>query len=153
MKILPRELSEDERGVEPTVMKILVGVILVSIGLGIGVTMYQRFGSTAQNYLNYDVTVGSGSASVSIGGSTEVDVTVSTTTGYDGQVILVAEGYPEDDVSISFSPETGDPEFYSTMSINVGENAETGSHAITIKARQTEGDGEKTAKFDLTITE
>lgn len=39
-----RNIWEDERGVEPTVMKILVGIILVSLGLGIGVSLYQQFG-------------------------------------------------------------------------------------------------------------
>ncbi len=44
-----KNILQDERGQEPSVMKILVGIILVSLGLGIGVTLYQRFGEELQN--------------------------------------------------------------------------------------------------------
>jgi hypothetical protein len=52
-----QELLQDERGVEPTVMKILVGIILIAIGLGIGVTLYRHFGGAATHYLDFTVSV------------------------------------------------------------------------------------------------
>ncbi len=50
MKVSQRNILQDERGQEPTVLKILVGIILVSLGLGIGVTIYQQFGEEIQNF-------------------------------------------------------------------------------------------------------
>ncbi len=153
MRILEGDLAKDERGVEPTVMKILVGIILVSIGLGIGFTMYQRFGGQAQNVLNYDIHLDSDSASVPRGDSATIEVEVSTPIGYDKQVLLTADGYPKQDISISFSPETGDPTFYSEMSISVNNDAAIENYPITIRAKEVDGEGEEPERFDLTITE
>jgi len=50
MKKSQRNILQDESGQEPTVMKILVGIILVSLGLGIGVSLYQQFGEEIQDF-------------------------------------------------------------------------------------------------------
>ncbi len=155
MKNTKRKFIHEERGVEPTVMKILVGIILVSIGLGVGVTMYRRIGGQAQNYLNYDVTATPGSATLQPENSIDVDVTVSTNVDFDEQVLLDASGVPEG-VEVKFNPDSGTPTFGSTMVIEVKSNAldnkSSFTQTITIKGETTEGN-EKTATFELTIIE
>lgn len=156
MKDTKRNFIREERGVEPTVMKILVGIILVSIGLGVGVTMYRRIGGQAQNYLDYDVTATPGSATLHPENSIDVDVTVSTNVDFDEQVLLDASGVPEG-VIIEFNPSSGTPTFGSTMNIEVegtalSDNEDSFTQTITIKGETTEGN-EKTATFELTITE
>lgn len=151
MENTQRNLLHDERGVEPTVMKILVGIILVSIGLGIGVTMYQRIGSNINRQLNYSVTVSPSSDTIKKGNTKTADVTVSTNVGFDEQVTLTPTGVPTG-VTISFHPSAGTPTFGSSMQITVNENAPTIVQTITING-ETDTGGKKTATFELTITE
>lgn len=145
---LRRNLELDEAGQEPIVMKILVGIILVAIGLGIGVTVYQKFGGAATSYLDYDVSVTPGADTSSIGESEVVEVDVRTNVGFEEEVNLTATGVPED-VQVNFSPSDGVPTFGSTMNVNLLEGAPLGTHTITVKANS--GDMEKTATYKLTI--
>lgn len=148
MGTLRKSLKEDERGVEPTVMKILVGVILVTIGLGIGVTVYRRFGGAAESYLNYSVTVTPSSDTIQKGNTGSVQVDVDTNVDFDEEVTITATGVP-DNVTVSFNPSTGTPSFGSTMNIIVGDNADSITQTITVKAA---ADGnEKSATYELTI--
>ncbi|KXB04746.1 hypothetical protein AKJ50_02045 [candidate division MSBL1 archaeon SCGC-AAA382A13] len=154
MKILKEGFNEDERGVEPTVMKILVGIILVSIGLGIGITTYHRIGGSVEGTLDYSVTITPTSKTISKGESKTIDVDVTTTVGFDEDVHLTAEGHPTNDVTIDFNPQNGNPTFGSAMTISIDADAQAqGDHTITVKATTGDGEREKTATFDLTIPE
>lgn len=148
MGSLRKSLLHDERGVEPTVMKILVGIILVGIGLGIGVTVYNRFGGTVTSYLDYSVAVTPDSDTIAVDESESFSVDVQTSVDFDEEVDLVATGVPSN-VNVEFSPNSGVPTFGSTMTIEVLSGASTGTHTITIRAETD--DGEKTATFELTI--
>lgn len=147
---LRKGLDLGESGQEPTVMKILVGIILVAIGLGIGVTVYQKFGGAATEYLDYDVMVTPEAATASIGESEIVEVDVRTNVGFEEEVNLNATGIPKN-VQVNFNPSDGIPSFGSTMNVNLLEGAPLGTHTITIKADS--GDMEKTATYSLTIEE
>jgi NADH:ubiquinone oxidoreductase subunit K len=46
-----RKLLREEAGVEPIVMKLLAAVVLLAIGLSIGVALYKKAGSIAENTL------------------------------------------------------------------------------------------------------
>ena len=46
-----KKLLRDEAGVEPIVMKLLAAVVLLALGLSIGVALYKRAGSIAENAL------------------------------------------------------------------------------------------------------
>ncbi len=144
-----RGLLEDERGVEPTVMKILVGIILIAMGLGIGVSLYKHFGSTATHYLDFTVSVTPGNGAIERDNSGTVSINVETFSGYDKTVTLSCSGTPEN-VKITFSPMSGTPTFGSTMRIEVGSNAPVGTYTLTIKGRGADGT-EKVATYELTI--
>ncbi len=143
-----RTLYKDEKGIEPTVMKLLVGIVLVAIGLGIGVTMYKKMGSTASNALNYEITATPKAETITAGDSSTVSIDVNSLSSYEKTVELSATGNPED-VDISFSPESGEPSFGSTMTITVDDNASPGTHTVTIRGDSE--DGEKSTTFELTI--
>lgn len=81
-----KRLLEDEAGVEPIVMKIMAGIILLAVGLSIGVALYQQAGMGAQEALSFSVNVSP--TSVTIGRPTSEDtinaqVTVQPVLGYD----------------------------------------------------------------------
>ena len=143
-----RRLYKEERGVEPTIMKLLVGVVLVSIGLGVGVTMYNEMGEDVSKALNYELTASPSADSVSRGKSTDVSLEIDSLSEFDERVNLSVSGAP-DNVDVVFRPSSGDPDFGSTMEITVGANAQTGTHTITVKGRA--GDDEKATTFDLTV--
>ena len=143
-----RSFLKDERGVEPTVMKILVGIILVAIGLGVGVTVYQRFGKATTSYLNYSVSNTPNSSNLTPGESEVVSIKVRTDTNFEKEVELDSTGVPKN-VDVSFSPDNGVPTFGSSMRVKVESNASPGTHTITVKA--TADGTEKTATFELEI--
>lgn len=151
MNTMRKGLLIDERGQEPTVMKILVGIILVAIGLGIGITVYNKFGGTTESYLNYSVTATPSSGKIVKGDSESISIDVSTNVDFDESVYLEASGVPEN-VEVNFNPSSGTPAFGSTMIVTVGENSQTEAQTLTIRASTTDGD-EKTATYDLEITE
>ena len=146
-------LLEDEAGVEPTVMKIMAGVILLAVGLSIGVALYQQVGIGAQETLSFSVNVSPTSATIgrpTTGENTiTAQVTVQPVLGYNKQVALSATGMPTG-VNLSFSPQSGTPEFGSTMTISVDDNAELGTTTITIRGTG-EDDTTKSTTFELTI--
>ncbi len=148
-----KRLLEDEAGVEPIVMKIMAGIILLAVGLSIGVALYQQAGIGAHEALSFSVNVSP--TSVTIGRPTTgentitAQVTAQPVLGYDKQVTLSATGMPTG-VSVSFSPQSGIPEFSSTMTISVDNTAEPGTTMITIRGTG-EDDTEKSATFELTI--
>lgn len=143
-----KTLYKDERGVEPNIMKLLVGVVLVAIGLGIGVTIYKKMDNSGSKALNYEVTVTPTADEISKGKIITVSIDVNSPSNYDKSVELSSTGDP-DNVVILFSPTSGKPDFGSTMTIAVGDQAPTGTHTITVKG--ISDDDEKSATFDLTI--
>ena len=140
-------LHSDERGVEPTAMKILVGVILVAIGLGVGITLYTQFDPAS--YLSYSVTATPSSDVIARDSSDTVSISIESLGGHSGTIELTATGVPAG-VTASFSPENGTGSFGSTMTVTVTGAAATGTSTITIKA--TSGDIEKTDGYELQIT-
>jgi len=71
--------------------------------------------------------------------------------GYDKQVTLSATGMPTG-VNVSFSSQSGIPEFGSTMTINFDDTAELGTTTITIRGTG-EDDTTKSTTFELTIVD
>lgn len=138
---------KEERGVEPTVLKILVGIVLVAIGLGVGVTVYRRFGESATSYLDYRVSVSPASDTISRANSGTYSVDVTTEVDFEKEVSLDAT--TPDNVECEFNPSSGVPTFGSTMEIYVGSEAEVGTHTITIKASSEDQD--ETDTLELTI--
>ncbi|KXB08879.1 hypothetical protein AKJ55_00330 [candidate division MSBL1 archaeon SCGC-AAA382M17] len=151
MSTMRKGILKDERGQEPTVMKILVGIILVAIGLGIGITVYNKFGGATESYLNYSTTATPSSGTIMKGSSESISIDVSTNVEFDENVYLEATGVPEN-VEVAFNPSSGTPPFGATMIVTVGENAQSETQTLTIRASTTDGD-EKTATYDLEITE
>ncbi len=148
-----KRLLEDEAGVEPIVMKIMAGIILLAVGLSIGVALYQQAGMGAQEALSFSVNVSPTNATIGKPTTSEntitAQVTVQPVLGYDKQVTLSATGVPTG-VSVSFSPQSDTPEFGSTMSISVDNTADLGTTTITIRGTG-EDDTTKSATFELTI--
>jgi aminopeptidase S len=142
----------DERGVEPLAMKIFAGIVLLVIGLGIGYGVYMWASGGVQQTLSFSVTV-SPSCTVGIPASGEntktVSVSVEKIGTYDKTVTLDATGEP-DNVTVSFSPKSGVPEFGSTMTIRVSSGATPGTTTLTIRATGADGI-EKVATFTLTL--
>ena len=145
-------LLEDEAGVEPIVMKIMAGIILLAVGLGIGVALYQQAGMGAEQTLSFSVNVSPTSATIGRPTTSEntitAQVTVQPVLGYDKQVTLSATEMPTG-VNVSFSPQSGIPEFGSTMTISV-DNTAFGTTTITIRGTG-EDDTTKSTTFELTI--
>jgi len=98
----------------------------------------------------FAIAVEPASGTVVQGGSTTATVTVTQGDGYSETVSLSASGQPAD-VYISFDPESGTPTFTSTMTINVGREAEPGIYTIIITGT---GADEKihTTTCELTVT-
>ncbi len=146
-------LLEDEAGVEPIVMKIMAGIILLAVGLSIGVALYQQAGIGAQEALSFSVNVSPTSATIGKPTTSEntitAQVTVQSVLGYNKEVMLSATGMPTG-VSVSFSPQSNTPEFGSTMTISVENTAEPGAITITIRGTG-EDDTTKSTTFRLTI--
>lgn len=142
-------MLEDETGVEPIVMKLMAGIILFAIGLGIGVTIYLRAGSSAERTLSFNVSVSPTSATVGGDGNTTANVIVQEIFGYNKQVTLTASydlTYVE---NVIFSPQNGIPSFTSTVTI-IAKGVTTPGTTITIYATGADGT-KKAASFELTI--
>ena len=144
----------DQRGVEPTVMKLMAGIILLAIGLGVGISLYLVAAEVAR--LTFQVTLSPGSVTIGIPENAEKDnirnviVSIERLGDYDRRVTLSKTGVPGN-VRVEFSPDHGTPSFGSTMTITV-DNTVTWTGTTTITIRATGEDGvEKTASFVLTI--
>ena len=146
-------LLREEQGVEPLAMKIMAGVILLVIGLGIGYGIYTMVGRQAIGMLSFSVNVSPSSTTIGIpdsGDNTKnVTVSVERIGTYDQSVTLTAEGQPTG-VNVSFSPASGTPTFGSTMTITVSSTASVGTTTITIKATGTD-DTQQSATLELTL--
>ena len=134
-------ILKDVAGVEPTAMKIMAGVILLAIGLGIGVAVYRSI-----RMPSFSIDLSPTSATVSPENYKDVQVTVRRLFDYDKVVTLGA--ITPDNVTVNFSPSSGTPEFGSTMRINVGVNASSGT--ITVKGTGIDG-STASATFQLTV--
>lgn len=146
-----KALFRDQQGVEPLVMKLMAGIILLAIGLGAGITVYRMV--NPEKILSYTVTLSPSSATVgrpATGDNTlNVSLSVERLTDYTHTVTLSATGLP-DNVEAGFSPRSEVPNFGSTMTVKVGPNAPPGTHTITIKATGADGT-EKSTIFELNI--
>jgi len=150
-------MALDERGVEPLAMKILAGVILLTVGLGIGFAVYGRIGKSVEHMLAFTVNVeGQSEYSLALGiptsgeNSAVLTVNVEEISPYDKTVSLTYTGAPAG-VSLQFSPASGEPSFSSSLTVRVGASAQAGTHTITIRARSEDG-AEKTAALRLILT-
>jgi phosphoribosylformylglycinamidine synthase len=141
----------ENKGIEPLAVKLLAGMILLAVGLGIGLTMYRKAGKTLER-LNIQLSLEPDSWTLprpENENSLEVQVTVEPLLDFHGQVSLSAEGEPAG-VSLSFSRTSGTPPFYSILTITVSSTVNRGSYSITVKA---EGEGVLASKaFTLRIT-
>ena len=148
-----KKLLKGEAGVEPTVMKIMAGIILLAVGLGIGVAIYRQTGTGAQQALSFSVNVSPTNATLGRPTTSEntatAQVTVQPVLGYNKQVTLSVTGKPTG-VNVSFSPQSGIPEFGSTMTVSVDNTAALGITTLTIRGTG-EDDTAKSATFELTI--
>ncbi|MBS3815176.1 MAG: hypothetical protein KGY45_01285 [Hadesarchaea archaeon] len=146
-----KRFHADERGVEPTVMKILVGVILVGIGLGVGIPLYLQLGGAAESHLNYSLSVTPSEGSIPTENSSTANVSVDTFTDYNKSVTLASSGAPEG-VNVLFNEQqsySDTPPFEVTMKITVDSTASSGTYTINIKG--TSEDGTKSTSYELTI--
>lgn len=143
----------DERGVEPLAMKILAGIVLFAIGLGIGYGVYIWARGGVQQTLSFTVTVSPGSCTIGIPTSGEntktISVSVEKIGAYDKTVALTATGQPTG-VTVSFSPASGKPTFGSTMTITVSSEATPGTTTLTVRATG-EDTTEQTGTLELTL--
>jgi hypothetical protein len=159
---MPKRLGEmmrilkDEAGVEPTAMKIMAGVILLAIGLGIGVAVYKTVGG-AVTAMKVDVSLARSSTTIGRPASGEntddIRVDITLLMGTAETATLDATGEPSG-VTVTFSPPSGKPPFYSTMTISVSNtvgNADLRKHTLTILAKDSGGATSGSAPFDLTI--
>ena len=145
-----KSLRRDEAGVEPLVMKLLAGIIFFGIALGIGIPLYMRLGGIS---MSFQVSVSPSSITIGKPVSGEnvktVSVRVAVVAGYDKTVTLDASGEPTG-VWVSFSPQSGKPEFYSTATVRVDNSADPGTTTITIRGVGEDGTGH-TCPLTLTI--
>jgi len=138
----------DERGVEPTAMKIMAGVILLAIGLGIGVAVYR---SVTKAVPCFSVDLSPTGATASPGDDKNVQVTVGRLLDYDKVVTLNASydsAYVE---NVSFSPASSTPNFTSTMTIRVKATASVGKTTVTVRGTGADGSS-ASAAYELTVT-
>jgi len=99
---------------------------------------------------DFSISVSPTSGTVQRGSWTTATVTVTSIDGYNLTVSLSASGQPSD-VTIIFGPSSVIPSDNSTMTMNVGSNAPTGDHVITITGTGTDNKV-RTCAYALTIT-
>jgi len=145
MKIL-----KDEAGVEPTALKIMAGVVLLVIGLGIGVAVYKMVGGSV-TAMKVDVSLAQSSTTIAKNNTDNIQVDVTLIMGTTENVTLYTIGVP-DNVAVTFSPPSGKPPFYSTMKVSVGSTAAPGTYTLTVLAKTSSGATSGSVPFDLTIT-
>lgn len=146
----------DETGVEPLAMKILAGMILLTVGLGIGFAIYTKVGRGIEHMLSFTVKIeGQPEHNLTLGvpssgdNSAIVSVRVEEITPYDKMVYLSYSGAPTN-VSLQFSPPSGEPTFSSSLTLRVSPGAPRGTHSITIRAVGEDG-AEQTATLRITL--
>ena len=144
---------QEEAGVEPTALKIMAGVILLAIGLGIGVAVYRSVGTGVTGQLSFSVNVTASEVTLRIpdngDNSTTVQVSIDKILDYNKAVTL-SYSPSISNLSITFNPSSGTPNFGSTMTIRINEN--TSPENVTITVKGSDADGlEKTGTFVLRI--
>jgi hypothetical protein len=144
---------QEEAGVEPTALKIMAGVILLAIGLGIGVAVYRSVGTGVTGQLSFSVNVTASEVTLRIpdngDNSTTVQVSIDKILDYNKAVTL-SYSPSISNLSITFNPSSGTPNFGSTMTIRINEN--TSPENVTITVNGSDADGlEKTGTFVLRI--
>jgi len=132
----------------------MAGVILLAIGLGIGVAVYKTVGG-AVTAMKVDVSLARSSTTIGRPASGEntdnVRVDITLIMGTAETAILDATGEPSG-VTVTFSPSSGKPTFYSTMTVSVDNTAGSGTYTLTILAKTSSDATSGSAPFDLTIT-
>ena len=139
----------DELGVEPLAMKIFAGIVLLVIGLGIGYAVYTWAGGWVRA-MKCDLSFNKDRAVISRGDNDIVQITVRYIMGTKESVTLDATGEPAG-VSVSFNPLSGEPDFYSNMTISVSADAEPGNYVLTIIVKDGNGSTSGSAPFNLTV--
>jgi len=134
---------KDEAGVEPTVMKIMAGIILLAVGLGIGVAVYQSAGRGITEQLSFRVDVGADEVVIgkpaTTDNSKDIQVNVEEILGdYDKTVTLRYSQLPTG-VNITFNPPSDTPNFGSTMTVKVDNTATLENVTITVKGTGADG--------------
>ena len=158
---MKKGLLRDERGVEPTALKLLAALLLLAVGIGIGFAVYTWVAAGTGQQMEeitgpgFSVSVSPGSATIvrPATGSVERQFTVNVEVqrGYDKTVTLSYSPADLTGVSIDFSPENGKPTFGSTMIMTVYSYADPVTTTITVKGTGTD-DKEKAATIQLNIT-
>ena len=144
------QFLQEEAGVEPTALKIMAGVILLAIGLGIGVAVYKTVGG-AVTAMKVDVSLARSSTTIAQDDNDSIQVDVTLILGTAETAILDATGEPSG-VTVTFSPSSGMPPFYSAMTVSVSSAATSGTYTLTILAKTSGGAPSGSAPFNLTIT-
>ncbi len=99
---------------------------------------------------NFSVEVDPSSASATRGGEASYSINVTPEGVFDETVSLSVYGLPSG-VTPSFSAVSGVPPFNSTLTLEVGDEAPTGTFSFTLRASASSG--EKLINLTLTITE
>ncbi len=139
---------QEEAGVEPTALKIMAGIILLAIGLGIGVAVYRSVGKAMPSF---SIDLLPTSATADNGENVGVQVTVGRLLDYNKVVTLSASFDSVYVENVNFSPNNGAVPFSATMTIHVKAAATSGTTTITVRGTGTDG-VTASAAFDLTIT-
>ena len=138
---------KEEAGVEPTALKIMAGVILLAIGLGIGVVVYR---SVSKAMPSFSIDLLPTSATADNGENVGVQVTVGRLLDYDKVVTLSASFDSVYVENVNFSPNNVAVPFSATMTIHVKATT-SGTTTITVRGTGTDS-VTASAAFDLTIT-
>jgi hypothetical protein len=140
---------QEEAGVEPTALKIMAGVILLGIGLGIGVAVYKTVG-TAVTAMKCTVYLEKSSTTIIRENTDIVRIDITLLTGTAGNATLSVTGKPEN-VDVTFDPSSGIPPFYSNMTVHVENMATAGNYVLTILAKDSNGATSGSASLGLII--
>ena len=145
---------KNEAGVEPTVMKIMAGIILLAVGLGIGVTVYRWAGRGIEEQLSFSVDVDANEVVIekpATGDSSKIiQVSVEKILGGYDEIVALSYSPSRAGVTITFNPSSGTPNFGSTMTVKVDSTATPEDVTITVKGSGADG-LEKSDTFVLRI--
>jgi len=128
-------------------------------GDGIGDTPYTIDGYNADRYPlinpffqmpDFEIAVSPSTGTTAQGTTVTTNVYVSAIAGYNYLVSLSASGQPEG-VTINFNPNTGTPDFTSTMVIQVGDTVPANTYSITVTGLGSDGKTHSTT-YMLTVT-
>jgi len=142
---------QEEVGVEPTALKIMAGVILLAIGLGIGVAVYRSVGKGVTGQLSFSVDLSPTSATADPGDNVSVQVTIGRLLDYDKVVTLSASRDSAYVENVNFSTNNEAVPFSATMTIRVKATANGGATTITVKGTGADG-VTSSAGFELSVT-